>query len=109
MVTGLPSLKRGTRKLATNKSNNSRLASMRSTPVHEELLPNPKVDLNFSDGAKNKKSYLTGFEAGVNLIMEYWLKGVEKGEVLDNLEQIKWVMRDQIQRSGKAAPKPVRR
>ena len=43
----------------------------------------------FADGTKNKNIYLKGFEAGVNVVMQYWKNGVDEAKARENLEHIK--------------------
>jgi hypothetical protein len=46
-------------------------------------------ELNFADGLKNKRVYLTGFEAGINVVMQYWKSGIDTADAEQNLEHIK--------------------
>ena len=46
-------------------------------------------ELNFADGLKNKRIYLTGFEAGINVVMQYWKSGIDTADAEQNLEHIK--------------------
>ncbi|MEE9353347.1 MAG: hypothetical protein V3U94_02870 [Candidatus Thorarchaeota archaeon] len=58
-------------------------------------------ELNFADGLKNKKVYLTGFEAGINVVMQYWKGGLDTIDAEENLEYIK----DMIKKNSKAVTK----
>lgn len=49
-------------------------------------------DINFADGNKQKQTYLTGFEAGVSLVMQYWKKGEDLDTALINIDSIKEMM-----------------
>jgi len=46
-------------------------------------------ELNFADGLKNKRVYLTGFEAGINVVMQYWKSGIGTADAEQNIEHIK--------------------
>ena len=46
-------------------------------------------ELNFADGLKNKRVYLTGFEAGINVVMQYWKSGIDTADAEQNIEHIK--------------------
>ena len=71
-------------------------------------LPSGPINLNFADGVQNKRVYLTGFEAGINLVMEYWTSGTDKNSAVDNLEKIKDLMIEKMKDSDKkpAVKKP---
>lgn len=56
-------------------------------------------ELNFADGVKNKRVYLTGFEAGINVVMQYWKSGLNASDAEQNLEHIK----DLIRTNGKSS------
>ena len=59
-------------------------------------------ELNFADGLKNKRVYLTGFEAGINVVMQYWKSGIGTADAEQNIEHIK----DMIKASeSRKAPK----
>lgn len=56
-------------------------------------------ELNFADGLKNKRVYLTGFEAGINVVMQYWKSGIDTADAEQNLEHIKDMIKANASRS----------
>jgi hypothetical protein len=67
----------------------------RKTPITDVLLD--PVDtaigqVTFADGTKNKNIYLKGFEAGVNVVMEYWKKGIDENAAQENIDFIKEII-----------------
>lgn len=56
-------------------------------------------ELNFADGLKNKRVYLTGFEAGINVVMQYWKSGIDTADAEQNLEHIKDMIKANSSRS----------
>ena len=57
-------------------------------------------ELNFADGLKNKRVYLTGFEAGINVVMQYWKSGIDTADAEQNLEHIKDMIKANASRNA---------
>lgn len=56
-------------------------------------------ELNFADGTRNKRVYLTGFEAGINVVMQYWKSGIDTADAERNLEHIKDMIKSNASRN----------
>ena len=56
-------------------------------------------ELNFANGSNNKRVYLTGFEAGINVVMQYWKSGMDTADAEQNLEHIKDMIKTNANRS----------
>ena len=66
-------------------------------------------ELNFADGLKNKKVYLTGFEAGINVVMQYWKGGLDTTDAEKNLEYIKEMIKTSAKAATKGGPRVKRK
>jgi len=59
------------------------------------LIEPPSVsigEMSFAEGNRNKRSYVSGFEAGMKIVMEYWEGSVDIGIAKSNIEHIKELM-----------------